>query len=126
MARRIKALNPRVLTVAYFNAQIAYPWYRASRVLAQQPAWWGAPHHGPAGSTWKTWNLSIPAAAEAWKQGCVDVTRSGLVDSCFVDGSGAGGGAAPGQWRAYGPIAELQARLAPHIIPPRTPPTWRR
>jgi hypothetical protein len=29
-ARAIKAVNPKVMTVAYLNSGIAYPWYRAA------------------------------------------------------------------------------------------------
>ena len=121
--RRLKALNPQLVTVAYFNAQIAYPWYRAARALAQNPAWWltahsGAKHSGPPGSTWQIWDLSIAAAAEAWREGCVNATRTGVIDSCFVDGcmandlpGNAGLGAA-----THKAIAELQSSVPGPIV----------
>ena len=86
VARKIKAVNPKVVTVAYFNAEIGYPWYRAARLLAQNPTWWSTQHYGPVTATWKGWNLTVAAAAAAWQQGCLDVTRTGVVDTCFVDG----------------------------------------
>ncbi len=108
VARKIKAVNPKVVTVAYFNAQIGYPWYRATRVLAQHPTWWNAQQYGPTTATWKSWNLTVAAAAAAWQQGCLDVTRTGVVDTCFVDGC-SDWGPSLGAVAKRRAIAELQA-----------------
>jgi hypothetical protein len=120
VARKIKAINPRVLTVAYLNAQISYPWYRAAREVAAHPSWWlnGSRQIGPSGSTWcaramttpadslwrgarqtghmhtewlpivrrKVYDLTVESAANSWKDACLNLTRTGALDSCFVDG----------------------------------------
>ena len=116
-AQAIKAVNPKVVTVAYFNAQIAYPWYRASRALTSQPSWWSSVHAGPPGATWKTWDLVNAAAAAAWKRGCTDVTKTGAVDSCFIDGCLAAKGETPRAVAAKRrAIAELQEEVTGPLI----------
>ena len=81
-AAAIKRIDPSVMTVAYLNFQIAYPWYRAARDVAAHPEWWlrDVRHPGPAGSSWQAYDLTIPAASASWKASCHDLVRSGAVD----------------------------------------------
>ena len=112
---KCQAANPKVVTVAYYNAQIAYPWYQSAKALAQNPTWQASSHAGPAGSTWKNWNLSVPAAADAWQEGCLAMVRSGVIDSCFVDGCGGMAGRS-NPTAKHAAIAELQAAVPGPLI----------
>lgn len=110
VARKIKSINPKVVTIAYFNAEIGYPWYRATRELARNPSWWSSAHQGPPGATWKSWNLTVAAAAAAWQHGCAAMTETGVVDSCFVDGCN-DWGSSLGAAAKRNAIAKLQAAV---------------
>lgn len=87
-ARAIKAVNPHVVTIAYMNAQISYPWYRAARPLAANASWWltDASHDGPASSTWKMYDLSVAEAAQSWVDAATNLTATGVIDGVFADG----------------------------------------
>ena len=102
-ARAIKAINPRVLTIAYMNSQISYPWYRAARPVAANASWWltDAPHDGPASSTWKMYDLSVAEAAQSWADAATNLTATGVIDGIFADGC-------------------LRKELGPHISPTRS------
>jgi hypothetical protein len=86
VARAIKAVNPNVMTAAYLNSQISYGWYRSSRELAANSSWWLTTHDGPKGSTWKTYDLSVAAAAHSWQQAALNLTTTGVIDTVFADG----------------------------------------
>ena len=118
VARSIKQLNPKVVTVAYLNAQISYPWYRASRELAANPSWWlrNTTHAGPVGSTWKMYDLTVAAAAQSWKDACLNLTRTGVVDSCFVDGCTERKGSARLADAKAAMITQLQAEVAGPLL----------
>ena len=87
-ARAIKAVDPTVVTLAYLNTQIVYPWYRAARPVATHPSWWlaGNNHDGPNGSTWHTVDLTVPEAAAAWQRTATNLTTTGAIDGVFADG----------------------------------------
>ena len=87
-ARAIKAVDPTVVTIAYLNTQIVYPWYRAARAVATHPSWWlsGNKHDGPKGSTWHTVDLTVPEAAAAWQRTATNLTTTGAIDGVFADG----------------------------------------
>ena len=86
-ARAIKAINPHVVTIAYMNAQISYPWYRAARAVAANVSWWlNASHDGPASSTWKMYDLSVAEAAQSWADAAMNLTATGVIDGVFADG----------------------------------------
>jgi hypothetical protein len=93
-ARQIKALNPKAHIVAYFNSIIAYPWYRAARKFASNSSWWLRNSTGgllnnirenPT-ETWRAWNFADEAVGELWIEMCLNVTKSGVIDGCFMDG----------------------------------------
>ena len=86
-ARRVKAVNPTVVTVAYRNTQISYPWYRSAIAMAQHPSWWvvGA-RAGPNNATWNLFNLTVQDAASHWEQAALSLVASGVIDTVFADG----------------------------------------
>jgi hypothetical protein len=98
-SRAIKKINPKVVTIGYLNSDISYPWYRAAHNFASHPSWWlrdakgNLMHNLNAGNgsvvdneTWLTYDLSVPECADFWIDSCINMTASGVVDSCFVDG----------------------------------------
>lgn len=131
-ATAIKKHNPEVVVLSYLNSVIQYPWYGAARVLASHPNWWlrnssGAIMHNiasgrPDNESWLTYDHSVPAASEAWRNACLSLTRSGAVDACYVDGcTKVPGPLAPAKSTAYGEgkmamLASLQGQVAGPLI----------
>eukprot|EP01043_Picozoa_sp_COSAG02_P064714 COSAG02_NODE_9542_length_2184_cov_13.197547_2_plen_111_part_00 len=68
----------------------------AARALAAHSEWWlrnssGSPMHNlesgrPANESWLTYDHTVPAAAAAWRDACLHLTASGVIDACYVDG----------------------------------------
>ena len=90
-AAQLKAANPRQHIVVYMNTEIAYPWYRSARTFLRSPTNWlrnstGQLTHGTPGASWYDWDFTQPALGQMWMQMCLNVTRSGVVDGCFMDG----------------------------------------
>ena len=84
-ARAIKAINPNVTTIAYLNSEIAYPWYRAAAPFAANPSGWQ--HVSESGNrTWKRFDFTKPGISGLWQEACLNMTRTGAIDACFVDG----------------------------------------
>lgn len=92
--KKLKKVAPDVMTIAYTNSIIAYPWYKAvqEQFLKNESYWLhnskGELQHNIKQSTetWYTWDYSIPEAAEIYKNQCMDMVRTGAVDSCYADG----------------------------------------
>ena len=93
-ARKIKAVNPSTMVVAYMNSIISYPWYRVARQLLKNSSWWLRDQNGTLlnnivqnpTETWYTWDFSKPEVGELWAEGCLSMVRTGVVDGCFMDG----------------------------------------
>ena len=93
-ARQIKALNPKAHIVAYMNTIIAYPWYAAARKFATNSSWWLRDVNGSllnninenSVETWRVWNFAEEEVGDLWIEMCLNVTSSGVVDGCFMDG----------------------------------------
>ena len=131
-AKAIKAHNPDVVVLSYLNSVIQYPWYGAARTLAAHPEWWlrnssGAVMHNlasgrPANESWLTYDHSVPGANDAWMDACLNLTSSGDVDACYVDGcTKVPSGLEPAKEKAYGPakmsmLVQLQAKVAGPLI----------
>ena len=66
------------------------------RPFTQHPDYWlrnrdGQPLHHPdslkpSNYTWNTFDLTNPAVAALWQQMCLNLTNTGVIDSCFLDG----------------------------------------
>lgn len=131
----LKEANPNITRIAYLNSNIAYPWYRAAIPFAQHPEWWlrdeqGNPMHwkkpgdGVAVSnyTWMIWDHSQPQVQELWQEACLNLTQTGVVDACFVDGCEiTPQGLAPGKAEALGAgkakmLKDLQEKVPGPLI----------
>eukprot|EP01048_Picozoa_sp_COSAG05_P007636 COSAG05_NODE_543_length_8789_cov_7.804603_6_plen_900_part_01 len=93
-ARQIKAVNPQAHIVAYMNSIIAYPWYRAAHKFASNSSWWLRNSTGgllnnirenPT-ETWRAWDFADDAVGDLWIEMCLNITKSGVIDGCFMDG----------------------------------------
>ena len=90
-ARKIKAVNPSTMVVAYMNSIISYPWYRVARQLLKNSSWWLRDQNGTLlnnivqnpTETWYTWDFSKPEVGELWAEGCLSMVRTGVVDGCL-------------------------------------------
>lgn len=92
--QRLKAVAPDVQTIAYTNSIIAYPWYKTvqDQFLKNSTYWLrnanGELQHNikQSSQTWYTWDFSVPAVADIYKEQCLSMVRTGAVDSCYADG----------------------------------------
>ena len=137
--RKVKAVNPAVVTVAYLHSDIVQGWYRAAQHLAAEsdcwlrdrngtlmPSWHGVHGCGNSGNcTWLLLDHSKPACSELFAESCLAMTRTGAVDGCFVDGCNPAGslpaGPTPEQGRAMvagklAMLAKLQTQVAGPLI----------
>ena len=93
-ARALKAVNPRVHVVAYMNSIISYPWYRAARKMVTNSSWWLRNVNGSLLNniaenpveTWFAWDFSKKEVGDLWMEACLNMTKTGVIDGCFMDG----------------------------------------
>jgi hypothetical protein len=92
--KKLKQHSPDIMTIAYTNSIIAYPWYHASHdIFLKNESYWlrnadGDLQHNikQSDQTWYTWNFADPAVVEIYKEQCMSMVRTGAVDSCYADG----------------------------------------
>jgi hypothetical protein len=92
--KALKAANPNVMVIAYMNSIISYPWYRAAQKFITNSSWWLRNTSGGLlnnikenpSETWYTWDFSKAAVGALWKEACLNMTSTGSVDGCFMDG----------------------------------------
>lgn len=91
--RRIKAMNPNVSVIFYYNAVCDFQQYAQGPKFLQHPEYWlrdsaGAPVNmscagfknlGPAP------DFSVKGARDLFIASCADAAKTGAVDGCFVD-----------------------------------------
>jgi len=93
-AKAVKAANPRVQVIAYMNSVISYPWYRAARKHVTNESWWLRDVNGTYLNnirqnpieTWLAWDFSKPEVGDLWIEACRNLTDTGYIDGCFMDG----------------------------------------
>jgi len=91
--KKLKAAAPHVMTIAYVNSIIAYPWYRAAQQNAANESFPLRLEDGSfannikpnAGETWFAWNFGIEQVRNIFKEQCLGMTTKG-VDGCYIDG----------------------------------------
>ena len=92
--RAIKAASPSTQVLGYMNSIISYPWYRAARAFVRHPSWWLRNASGgllnnvrenPV-ETWLAWDFGHPEVGALWREACTNMTGSGAIDGCFMDG----------------------------------------
>ena len=80
---------------AYFHSNKAMPWYRVARVVDNNTSvcWNGDDPNSntPCISTTNNYSdyfydFRKPGGSRAYFEGCYNMTQSGFVDGCFVDG----------------------------------------
>ena len=98
LGAKIKAINPKSKVIAYFHSNKAMPWYNVSRVVDNDTAvcFNGDALNGTnatapciaAANNYSDYFFDFrkPGGAKAYYNGCLDMTRRGHVDGCFVDG----------------------------------------
>ena len=92
-ARRIKRANPNVSTVLYWNSVLDFPQYALHAGMLARPELMlrdnrtgdavlldGGGHTGM-----DVFDLANPAARSFFMSDCVNATRSGVVDGCYMD-----------------------------------------
>lgn len=91
--KKLKAVAPDVMTLAYTNSIIAYPWYHAAQEFLKNDTFWLRNKNGElqhnikqSSETWYTWNFAIPAVVDIYKEQCMSMVRTGSVDGCYADG----------------------------------------
>jgi hypothetical protein len=95
----LKRVNPKVVTIAYLHSDIMHSWYRAAGRLAQAPECWLRDQageivhsiHGNGGgnsgkASWMIYDHTQPKCSSLWADSCLELTRTGVFDACFVDG----------------------------------------
>lgn len=93
-AKAVKAKNPKTMTIAYMNSVISYPWYRANIKFLSNESYWLRDINGTLLNnlrqnpieTWYTWDYGVPAVGALWTEACTNMTETGHIDGCFVDG----------------------------------------
>lgn len=95
LGKRIKSLNPKTKVIAYFHSNKAMPWYHIARVVDNDTAacYNGDDMHATAPCIAADnkygdyfFDFRKQAGANAYLEGCRNMTKTGFVDGCFVDG----------------------------------------
>lgn len=91
VGRAIKDIEPTTMVLGYLNTQIGYPIYRSGQVLASHPEWWSKDSNGDViywsgHSSMVYWDHSNKMASNTWMEGCLNMTRTGYIDGCDMDG----------------------------------------
>lgn len=94
--KKLKAVAPKVHTMAYVNSIIAYPWYHGAQENAKNESWplrledGSFAHNINSGlsreQTWFAWNFGIEQVRSIFKEQCAGMTKDGTVDGCYIDG----------------------------------------
>jgi len=90
VAKAVKAINPKVVVLMYTNTMLSYPHYRSGHNYASHPDWWLRDVNGSlilAGDgTWFMYDHSKQEISDFWATQCTNVTKTGFIDGCFMDG----------------------------------------
>jgi len=88
VAVEIKKIDPSTMVMGYWHSNKEYPTYRGGQVLAQNPDWWCANKDGdfPGYPHQLQYDHGNQAASDAWAEGCLAMTNTGVIDGCFMDG----------------------------------------
>jgi len=96
LAKAVKEIDPTITLIAYFHSWIGFPSYQTNQILDAHPEWWakqengkksccGEDHGWGDNCEWGCWNHAIKEASQVWEDGCLNITKSGYIDSCFFD-----------------------------------------
>lgn len=102
--RRVKAIDPNISTIFYYNSILDWPFYKLHEEFLQHPDWWlkrgAADPEGPGAvcriggdSTFPNhtnmlvFDFAQKAVRDFWASECYNMTQTGFVDGCFSDRS---------------------------------------
>lgn len=94
--RRVKTADPNVSAIFYYNSLLDWPFYRLHEQFLQHPEWWVKKQDGsvcrmsgdgqfPNSTGILAFDFAQADVRDFWVDECVNMTRSGVVDGCFVD-----------------------------------------
>jgi|ERR1712233_197692 len=74
----------------YVNTMLSYPHYRSGHEFAKHPKWWLRNISGDivysGHGTWFNYDHSQKEVSKFWGTQCTNVTKTGFIDGCFMDG----------------------------------------
>ena len=103
VARQVKALDPSVHVIAYFNSVLDWNMYRLHDKLLDRPDLWTYQAEGKNGGSRQptrthgdgsfpqpkdgmlSFNFSSPSGRNFWADACMNMTATGLIEGCFSD-----------------------------------------
>jgi hypothetical protein len=96
--KRVKALNPNISTIFYYNSVLDWPFYRLHEKFIRHPDWAvpsgkndGKPCLMNGDSTFPNhtnmlvFDFSKEEVRNFWASECINMTKTGYVDGCFSD-----------------------------------------
>jgi len=90
--KRVKTLNPNVSGIFYYNSVLDFPQYDLHGIMLKNPDWLLKNEQneivkitGGGGHSCDVFDFSVAAARQIFIEECVNATKSGFVDGCFVD-----------------------------------------
>ena len=96
--KRVKALNPNVSTIFYYNAALDWPYYELHHKFVQHPEWWlktsltnstpcrmGGDGSFPGHDQLLVFDFAQEAVRRFWASECINMTKLGYIDGCFSD-----------------------------------------
>lgn len=87
-ARQLKALNPKMKVIFYWNAFLDYPMYEAHSAYARHPDWWLKTNQGDLDlkkGRIKRYDLSHDEVRDWWIQVASNAVVEGSCDGIFMD-----------------------------------------
>merc|ERR1719191_457529 len=78
------------MVIAYDHSNKVYGMYRSARAFESRPDLWLRDENGTVVGDGHYFHVdhAQKAAGELWAQGCLNMTQTGAVDGCFMDGCG--------------------------------------
>jgi len=101
---------------------LSYPHYRSGHNFAQHPDWWLRDINGSlilAGDgTWFLYDHSQQEVSDFWATQCTNVTKTGFIDGCFMDGcKKSPGGLSPEVKKLYMPTKKITMQKMQKEVP---------
>jgi hypothetical protein len=111
--QKIKAIDPNISTIFYYNSVLDWPFYQLHQKFLKQPDLWlpsgkgdgkpcrmGGDGSFPNHTNMLVFDFSKQAAQDLWASECINMTNTGVVDGCFSDRSNGGACGAGADYKA--------------------------
>jgi len=103
VGKAIKEISPETMVIGYFHSFIGFPNYQANHLLDANPDWWAKNQDGSKtecgtdngwddNGAWGCWDHAQEQVSMTWEEACLNMTKTGYIDSCFFDHCGKGEG----------------------------------